>query len=112
MECRQRVIALWIPQGGHFGIGNHINIEHRLDSRTSVNGKERNLDACLRMRDVVCVRGIQQRRKCGALKNSGSNQSLSRYAILILEGEVSGRYVFVDDKDKTVWDLYLVEFIN
>ncbi|GBP60102.1 hypothetical protein EVAR_31363_1 [Eumeta japonica] len=26
MGCRRRVIALWMPQGGHLGIGNHVEV--------------------------------------------------------------------------------------
>ncbi|GBP41670.1 hypothetical protein EVAR_31988_1 [Eumeta japonica] len=31
MECRQRVITLWMPQGGRLGIGNHVEIQYRLN---------------------------------------------------------------------------------
>ncbi|GBP37389.1 hypothetical protein EVAR_22851_1 [Eumeta japonica] len=67
------------------------------------NSEERELDDCLRTRDVIYVRGVQQRGECGALRNS--NQSFSRCAILMPEGEVSVRWVLMDNKDEMMWDL-------
>ncbi|GBP03689.1 hypothetical protein EVAR_2430_1 [Eumeta japonica] len=50
-----------------------------------------------------CTR-VQQRGECGALRNTGSNQSFDRYAILIPEVGVSVRCVFIVDRHDFVAD--------
>ncbi|GBP95279.1 hypothetical protein EVAR_64662_1 [Eumeta japonica] len=71
----------------------------------AVSSAKRELDACLRARNVVRVRGVKQRGECGALRDSGCDQSLAEM-LFMPEGEMSVRQVLLDDEDRD--DLGLV----
>ncbi|GBP35521.1 hypothetical protein EVAR_17382_1 [Eumeta japonica] len=122
MGCRQRVIALWTPQGGHLGIGNHVEIQHGL--YPLVGCRERGKGTGYRLVSSaksaswapVCRRGmsfvyaeyVQQRGKYGVLRKSGSNQSFGKYAILMPEGEMPIYYVLMDNEVKTICNLSVI----